>query len=160
MDPRSIAPDLSMKGLSGKAVHQDLVQPLGAEAVAYPTRIWHLYAPEFPCRNKEAPEDAGVTRTDSVEAAILNALTDNLFSSVGELSRLTCLSRSTVHRRLTELLVPFAIFTGSPISPQTIKINLSRELVRVLQRQQTHGWHEALNLDESWLYFSADQDRI
>jgi hypothetical protein len=37
MDQRAIAPYLSMKGLSAKAIDQDLVQPLNVEAVAYPT---------------------------------------------------------------------------------------------------------------------------
>jgi hypothetical protein len=33
MDQRSIALYLSMKGLSAKAIHQELVQTLGAEVV-------------------------------------------------------------------------------------------------------------------------------
>jgi hypothetical protein len=55
-------------------------------------------------QSKEAPDEAGVTRTDSVDAVILKVVTDNPFSSVPELSRMTCLSRLTIHRRLTQSL--------------------------------------------------------
>jgi hypothetical protein len=91
MDQRSIAPYLSMKGLSAKAIQQEFVQTLGAGAVVYPTVTWHLRAAKFPAQSKGAPDEAGVTRTDSVDAAILKALTDNPFSSLPELSRLACL---------------------------------------------------------------------
>jgi hypothetical protein len=93
-----------MKGLLAKAFHQELVQKVGAEAVAYPIVTWYLRAAKFLAQSKEAPDEAGVRRTDSVEAAILKALINNPFSAVRELSRLTWLSRSTVHRRLTESL--------------------------------------------------------
>jgi hypothetical protein len=93
MDLRSIALGLSMKGLSGKAIHQELVQTLGVEAVAYPTVTWYLRAAKFPAQSKEAPDEAREMRADSGNTAILKALTDNPFSSVRELLRLTCMSR-------------------------------------------------------------------
>jgi AraC-like DNA-binding protein len=96
MDQRSITTCLSMKGQSGKAIYQDLAQTLAAEAVAYPTVTWYRHAAKFAAQIKETH--------DSVDAAILKALTNNPFSSVRPLSQLTCLSRSTVHRHLTESL--------------------------------------------------------
>jgi phage terminase large subunit-like protein len=86
-----------MKGLSTKSIHQERVQALRAEAVAYPTVTWYLHMAKFAAQPKEAPDQAGLTRTDSVDAAILKLLTDNPFSSVSEFSWMTCLSRSTVH---------------------------------------------------------------
>jgi hypothetical protein len=44
MDQGSIALYLSMKLLSAKAIHQELVQTLSAEAVAYYTVTWDLRA--------------------------------------------------------------------------------------------------------------------
>jgi hypothetical protein len=85
MDQRSIAPCLSIKGLSAKAVHQEHVQTLSTEAVAYSTVTWHLRAAKSPAQSKEALDEAGVTRTDSVNAAILKGLNDNRFSSLREL---------------------------------------------------------------------------
>jgi hypothetical protein len=41
-----------------------------------------------------------------------------------------------------------------------IMVNLCRELPKMLQRQQTRRWHDALTLDESWLEFSTDHERI
>jgi hypothetical protein len=48
MNQRSIAPELSTKELPAKATCQDLVEMLGAEAVAYPTVTWYLRAAKFP----------------------------------------------------------------------------------------------------------------
>jgi hypothetical protein len=78
-----------MKGLSAKAIHQELVQKLGAEVVTHPTVTWYIRASKFPAQSKEAHDEAGVTRTNSVDAAILKGLAYNPFSSVRELSRLT-----------------------------------------------------------------------
>jgi hypothetical protein len=165
MHQRSIALYLSMKGLPAKAIHQELVQTLGAEAVAYPTVTWYLRVAKFQAQSKEAPDEAEVTRTGSVHAATLKTLTDNPFRSVPELSRLTGLSRSTVYRRLTESLgltvrhlhwIPHRPSDGQ----KTMRVNLSRELLRVLPRQQTRGWHIILTLDESWFYLSPDDEQI
>jgi hypothetical protein len=144
MDQRSIALYLSMKGLSAKAIHRELVRTLGAEAVTYPAVTWYLHAARSPAQSKEAPDEAGVTRTDSVDAAVLKALTDNPFSSVRESSWLTCLPRSTIHRRLTESL-GFTVrhlhcISQRPSDNQkTIRVTLSRKLLPVVQRQQTRG---------------------
>jgi hypothetical protein len=104
MDQRSIAHCLSKKGLTAKEIHQELVRKLGTGAVVYPTVMWYLHAVKFSAQSKEAPDEVGVTQTDSVDAAILKALTENPFSSMSKSSPLTCLSRSTVHRYLTESL--------------------------------------------------------
>jgi hypothetical protein len=106
----------------------------GAEAAAYPAVTPYPRAAKFPAQNKKTPEEAGVTRIDSVDAAILKALADNPFCSPHELSRPTCLSRSIAHRRLTESL-GFTLYHLYSI-PQwlsgdqnTIRINLSQELL-------------------------------
>jgi hypothetical protein len=82
-----------MKGSSAKAIYQELVQTLSTGAVAYPAISLHLRAAKCTSESKEALDEAAVTRTDSVDAAILKALTGNSFSSLRTLSRLTYLSR-------------------------------------------------------------------
>jgi hypothetical protein len=84
MHQRSIALYLSMIGLSAQAIHQEPVQTLGAEAVAYPTVTSCLRAAKCPAQSREAPDEAGVTRIDSIDAAILKALADNPFCPVHE----------------------------------------------------------------------------
>jgi hypothetical protein len=74
MDQRPIALYVSMKGLSVKAIHPELVQMLGAEIVAYPTVRSYLRTAKFPAQSKEAREEVGLTWTDSVDAVILKAL--------------------------------------------------------------------------------------
>jgi hypothetical protein len=118
---------------------------------------------KFLAQGKETPDEAGVMRNDSIDADILKALTDNPFSSVRELSWMTCLFRSTVHRCLTEslgLTVRHLYWIHYCLSndQKAIRVNLSRELMRVLQRQQTRGLHDILTLDESRFYLSTDYE--
>jgi hypothetical protein len=56
MDQRSIALYLSMKGLSGTLIDQELVQMLHDEAVACPTVTWYVPAAKFAVRSKEASD--------------------------------------------------------------------------------------------------------
>jgi hypothetical protein len=62
MHQRLIALYLFLKGISAKASHQEPVQTLGAETVAYPTVTWYIRSATFPAQSKEAPDEAGVTR--------------------------------------------------------------------------------------------------
>jgi hypothetical protein len=39
------------------------------------------------------------------------------------------------------------------------RMNLSREPLPVLHRQQTRGCHDISTLDESWVYFSPNRER-
>jgi AraC-like DNA-binding protein len=134
MDQRSIVLYLSVKGLSVKAIHQELVQTFGFEAVAYHTAARYLRAAKFLAQRKEARDGTGVTRTDSVNIAILKALIDNPLFSVPELSRLTGLSRSTVHRHMTESLgftVRHLHWISHRLSgdQKTISVSLPRQLL-------------------------------
>jgi hypothetical protein len=144
MDQRSIALCAFMKGLSAKAIHQELIQTLHDEAFAYPAVTWYFRVAKFPAQGKATPDEAGVMRNDSVDADILKALTDNPFSSVRELSWVTCLFKSTVHRCLTEspgLTVRHLYWIRHCLSndQKTIRVNLSRELMRVPQGNRPVG---------------------
>jgi hypothetical protein len=75
MGQRSIAPYLSLKESSVKEIDQGLVPALGAGAVAYPRVTWYLRAAKCPAQRSEAPDQAGVKRTYSADAAILKVLT-------------------------------------------------------------------------------------
>jgi hypothetical protein len=73
-----------MKGLSATAIYQDFNQTFGVEAVAYPPVMWYLRAAKCPAQGKEAPDEARVTWTESIDPAILKAVTHNPFPSVRE----------------------------------------------------------------------------
>jgi hypothetical protein len=75
---------------------------LGLEVVAYSTVAWDFRTATFAGQCDEAAAAADLIGPHQVDAAIVKAFADNPFSSVRELSKLTCLSRSTVHRRRTE----------------------------------------------------------
>jgi AraC-like DNA-binding protein len=101
MDQRLIAFYLVKKDLSATAIHRDLEEALGPEAVAHSTVTMYLRTLSF--RGKTEDEEIGDQDQplDKVDEAILKALADEPFPSVRELTQHTCLSRTTVHRHLT-----------------------------------------------------------
>jgi hypothetical protein len=101
MDQQSIVLYLSMKGLSAVPIHDDLVATLGAEAVSYPSVTCYLREVIFASSNPPDPLPLPEHQLDDSDQAILLTLADQPFESIRELSRLTHLPRTTVHRRLT-----------------------------------------------------------
>jgi hypothetical protein len=121
-----------MKRLSTEAVHQNLVVTLGPEAIAYSTVMWYLRTPKFVGQNEGAYDEAELMGIDQVDEAIMKDFGDNPFSSMRELSRLTCLITSTGHRHLTEslgLTVRRLRWVSHRLTDdqKTIRVNLSRE---------------------------------
>jgi AraC-like DNA-binding protein len=104
MDRRSSAIYLDLKGLSVRAIHEDIVTTLGADAMAYSTVTCYLRETRFfPSADRiasgpipEMPDDA--------DEAILSAFAEMPFASVRQLAQFTHLSPATVSRRLTQSL--------------------------------------------------------
>jgi hypothetical protein len=100
-----------------------------------------------------------------VDQAVLIALADYPFSSVRELSRLTCLPRAMVHRHLTDSLhfriqhLRWIPHFWNPEQKQ-IPVNMASELLRVLAVQGARQWHELVTLDESWFGFTCAANTI
>jgi hypothetical protein len=97
---------LSLKGMSAREIHDDIVAILEPDAVSYSLVTRYLREARFP-PSKPEPElhPADVQRDlDDSDQAILATLEDNPFASVPQLSRLTHLHSTTIYRRLTELL--------------------------------------------------------
>jgi DNA-binding MarR family transcriptional regulator len=92
---------LAKKGLSATAIHRDLEETLGPEAVAHSTAT--MYLRMLTVRGKTEGEEIGDhdQPLDEVDEAILKVLADEPFPSVRELARHTCVSGTTVHRHLT-----------------------------------------------------------
>jgi anti-sigma factor ChrR (cupin superfamily) len=104
MDQQSKVLYLSMKRLPAVAIHDDLVATLGAEAVSYPSVTRYLREAIFASSNLPDPLPPPEHQPDDSDQAILLALADQPFASTRELSRLTHLPRTTVHKRLTQFL--------------------------------------------------------
>jgi hypothetical protein len=104
MDQQSIILYLSRKGLSAVAIHDDLVTTLGTEAVSYPSVTCCLHEAIFASSNPPDPLPPPERQLDNSDQAILLALADQPFASIRELSGLTHLPRTTVHRRFTQSL--------------------------------------------------------
>jgi hypothetical protein len=118
MDQKRIVLYLHMRGMLLDAIHGDLMRVLGENAVAYSTVTKYVHSEKFPPKNDGHPLQPISVESSPVDQPILTALADHPFSSVRELSQLSCLSRSTVHRHLTPSLHFISGFNscdGSPI---------------------------------------------
>jgi hypothetical protein len=98
MDQKVIVLYLHMSGMSLDAIHEDVMRVLGENAVAYSTVTKYIRSEKFPPTNDGPLSQPISVEPGPVDQAILTALADEPCSSVRELSQLTCLPRSTVHR--------------------------------------------------------------
>jgi hypothetical protein len=96
-DQKAIVLYLHMRGMLLDAIHEDLMHVLGENAVACSTVTKYVRREKFPPKNDGPPSDPISVEPRPVDQPILTGLADDPFSSVRELSRLTCLPRSTVH---------------------------------------------------------------
>jgi hypothetical protein len=104
MTQRPIVAYLSLKGISVREIHNDIVSSLGPDAVSYSSVTRSLREAQFPPSKPELyPADAQ-RDFDDLNQAILVAFEDSLFDSVRKLSQLTHLPSTTVYRRLTQSL--------------------------------------------------------
>jgi hypothetical protein len=98
MMQRPIVAYLSLKGMSAREIHDDIVATLGSDAVSYSSATRHLREARFP-PSKPEPHPADVqSDLDDSNQAILAALEDSPFASVRQLCRLTDLPSTTVYR--------------------------------------------------------------
>jgi hypothetical protein len=104
MDQQSIVLYPSSKGLSAGAIHDDPVATLGAEAVSYPSVTRYLCEAIFASSNPPDPLPPPDHQLNDSDQTILLVLADQPFPSTRELSRLTYLLRTAVHRRLSQSL--------------------------------------------------------
>jgi transposase len=96
MTQRPIVAYLSLKGMSAREIHDDIVATIRPDAVSYSSVTRYLREARFPL-SKPEPHPADVQRDlyDSGQA-ILAALEDNLFASARQLARLTHLPPTIV----------------------------------------------------------------
>jgi hypothetical protein len=86
MTQRPIVAYLSLKGMSAREIHDDIVISLGPDAVSYSSVARYLCEARFP-PSKLEPHPADLQRDlDDSDQAILAALEDSPFASVQQLS--------------------------------------------------------------------------
>jgi histone-lysine N-methyltransferase SETMAR len=165
MDQPTIAIYLERKGLSARAIHQDLVATLGQDAVADSTVTRYLREIRFhPSTKAKASIEIPQVPDDSDEA-ILAALREAPFASVRQLARLTHISAAKVYRRLTRSLgftarhlrwVPHSLSDAQ----KQERVEQTQLLLRKLTSEQRRGWHDIVTLDESWFYLTTQHESI
>jgi histone-lysine N-methyltransferase SETMAR len=165
MDQRTIVAYLVLKGLSARSIHQDLVARSWGDAMAYSTVARYIHDAHCSPSSQTAAPIAVPSGLDDSDEAILSVLDENPFASVRQLSRLTHIPATTVYPRLTESLGFTARHLGwvpHALSEEQMaqRVELSRELLRILQVQHDRAWHYIVTLDELWLYLSTDHELI
>jgi hypothetical protein len=160
-----IVADLSLKGMSAREIHGDIVATLGPDAVSYISVARYLREARFP-HSKPEPHPADVQRDlDDSDQGILAALEDSPFASVRQLSRLTHLPSATVYHRLAQSMgfvarhlqwLPHALSDAQ----NDERVHLSRTPVRMLEVQRNRAWHDIVTLDKSWFYLSTDYEFV
>jgi hypothetical protein len=163
MDQKPIVIYLRMKGMVLDAIHDDLVRTLGKEAVAHSTVTKSARSAQFSGRKEATSLEAPDVERSPVDEAILTALAEFPFSSVGELSRRICLPRSIMHRHLTQSLRLTARYLRwvphfLTAEQKQIRVQIAIELLQVLSVQGTPQWHNIVSLDESWIYLFSEHD--
>jgi hypothetical protein len=155
---------LSLEGMSACEIHDDIVATLGSDAVPYNSVTRYLREARFPPSKPELhPADVQRDHDDS-DQAILAALEESPFASVRQLSRLTHPS-TTVYRLLTQPLgfvarhLRWVPHTGSD-AQNGERVNLSPQLLRMLEVQHDQAWHGIVILDKSWFYLSTDYEFV
>jgi hypothetical protein len=165
MDQRSIVLYLATKGLAAMKIDNDLAVTLGSDAKGDRSVTRFLRDAKFPSLNLPIIFSEENHSLDDSNEAILLALTEKPFASVGQLSRLTHLPRSTVYRWLTQSLrfhvrhlrcVPHRLTTAQ----ESNRVEFSRQLESMFEIQQVRYWHNIVTLDESWFYLSTDHEMI
>jgi hypothetical protein len=157
MDQKAIILYLHRNWMALDAMHDDPGCTLERQAVSHsPVRTYVQNARFTPRTEAIVPEPAE-GRHGPVDEAISATVEKKPFSSVQELSRLTCLPCFTVHRHLTQSLgLLFHHFRRIPhlLTPQQKRFRVDRplELLRVSSVQMTRQWHDIVILDESWIY--------
>jgi hypothetical protein len=129
---------------------------LGKDAVAYSTVTKYARSAQFSGRKEATPPEVPDVERNPVDEAILGAHAEFPFASVRELSRRTCLPRSTVHRH--RHLTQSRRFTVRHLrwvphfltaEQKQIPVQMVIELLQVLSVQSTCQWHDIVTLDES-----------
>jgi hypothetical protein len=98
MNQRTICLYLNRKRLSAQAIHDEHVQVLGSDTVAYSTVTSHLRASRWRAQNEEQHSDPPL---DVIDNVILQALNQTPFASVRKLAKSIYISCAAVWRRLT-----------------------------------------------------------
>jgi hypothetical protein len=84
MDQCTICLYLNRKGLSAQAIHDERVQTLGSDIIAYSMVTFYLGASRWRIQNDEKHSDPP---PDVIDNAILQALNQIQFASVWELAK-------------------------------------------------------------------------
>jgi hypothetical protein len=154
MGQRMIVAYPVLKGPSARAIHKDLTATLGRIAVAYSSVTRHLREAHVLSSSQDAASADAHSGIDNANQALLSALNKNQFASLRQLSRLTRTPPTTVYRHLTEslrLTVRHLRWVVRALSDaqKAPKVDLSRQLLRMLEVQRDRALHDIVTLDQS-----------
>jgi hypothetical protein len=101
MDQTPILNYLSLKKMTVRQIHNNLVRTGGLQAISYPCDTRSLRAEIVSNLDQEGADNNDAIERNKIGSAILTVLVDPPFSLMRNLSRLKHVSRSIAHRDLT-----------------------------------------------------------
>jgi hypothetical protein len=104
MDQCTIVVHMALKELSPGAIHKDLMDTLGLDAVVDSSLTRYLREGWYLPSDQGTPSVEDDRDIDEADQAILFTLDQNPFASVRQLSQLTHIPSTTIYRRLTQSL--------------------------------------------------------
>jgi hypothetical protein len=154
MTQRLIVAYLSLKGMSAREIHDNIVATFVPDAVSSSSVTHYISEAQLPPSKPELHPADFQSDLDDLDQVILATLEDSPFASVRQLSQLTHLPSTTAYRRLTQSLgfvarhlrwVPHALSDAQ----KGERVNLSWRPWRMLEVQRDRAWHDIVTLDES-----------
>jgi hypothetical protein len=121
--------------MSAAAIHKDLVDALGSNAMAYSTVTLYLHKTQFQAPDDPLPADEQIEARYEINEAITAVLAEQLFSFIRDINRLTHIFKSTVRRLLTQVLrfivrcLPWVMHTLSEHQKRT-RMEISQAFLR------------------------------
>jgi hypothetical protein len=160
---REVAEIGAKKGLSATAIHRDLEETLGPEAVADSTVTMYLRTLSF--RGKTEEEEIGdhdqpLDEVDDDDAT-LNAHADKPFSTARTgTAHVPIQNYGASASHVFPWLYRSPSSLGASPGHKAKRFALSRELLSMLDQEETRGWHNIITLDESWFDLCTDHELI
>jgi hypothetical protein len=145
---------LTITSLSTTDIQRDREATLGLEAIAYSMVTYYLRTSSFPASNKIADDTNEECQVTEIDETILKTPANEPFSSVHELIRYTCLSKTIVHPHVTCSL-SFTVRSLRGVShhlsndQKAMLVTLSTELLNVFKQEERMTWQNIITLDES-----------
>jgi hypothetical protein len=158
MNLRLIIVYLSMKDINVREIYADINDALGADCIGYSTVTKYLKKKNFSKSMIDMDFEPQIEKENCIDEILLGALEECPFPSLWQIAKRIFIPMSTVRYHLANSL-GYRIRTIRWVhnfpssSPKQTCVEMSQDLLQVLQLAKSHAWKYIVTLDEAWSYF-------